>query len=151
MTDKRRQQLKAKVSAGEARNRARESSLAERAAQMRDDALDLARDHPLLVVAGGLAVGFAVSLLFRKSPTRKATKKAAKKTSGLATLAVQLALPLVQQALSGARDAGHDGFGRLEGFGAAAGERARTLGRQAAERAAGTGHRIAKAVRSRAH
>jgi hypothetical protein len=136
---------------GEARNRAREATLRERAVKMRDDALDLARDHPLLVVAGGLAIGFAVSLLVQRSPTRKAGKKVAKKTSGLAVLAVELALPLIRDALIGARDAGREGLGRLEGIGATAGERARDFGYRAAGRATGAGKRIARVVRARAH
>lgn len=152
MSETKRQQIRKKVAAGEARNKAREeATLAQRAAQMRDDALDLAREHPVLVVVGGLALGFAVSLMFKRSPTRQVSEKAAKKASGFAVLAAELAIPLIRSALSGAGEAGQKGLGRIEEFGEAAGEKARSAGQAAAERASSAGQRIARAVRSRAH
>lgn len=154
MSDRKRQQLKDRVSKGEARLRERERTLGERVAEMRDTAIDLAREHPLLVVAGGLALGFLVSTMFKRSPTRKVAEKGAGKARGLGLLAVELALPFVQRALVNATDAGKAGRERLEDLGEVAGERARSVGRSAASRAGetleaarGAGRRFAKAVR----
>jgi hypothetical protein len=153
VSDTRRQQLKDKVSKGEARLRERQG-WADRAAQARDTALELARDHPLLVVAGGLALGFLVSTMFKRSSTRKVAEAGAKKGSRLVWMAAELALPFVQQALVSATDASRAGRDQLEDFGEAAGDRASTLGRKAASRAGetleaarGAGRRFAKAVR----
>jgi hypothetical protein len=154
VTDAKRQRLKAKVEKGEARLRERERSWSERAAEARDTALDLAREHPLLVVAGGLALGFLVSTMFKRSPTRKVAEQGAKKGGRLVWMAAELALPFVQQALVSATDAGRAGKDRLEDFGDVAGDRARKLGRGAADRAGdtleaarGAGRRFAKAIR----
>lgn len=153
MTDAKRQQLKAKVEKGEARLRERQG-WADRAVQARDTALDLAREHPLLVVAGGLALGFLVSTMFKRSPTRKVAEQGTRKVGRFVWLAAELALPFVQQALAGAGEAGRAGRDKLEDFGEAAGDRARKLGRGAATRAGETletardaGRRFAKAVR----
>jgi hypothetical protein len=156
VTDTKRQQIKAKVAKGEARNR--ERSLSERAIEARDSAVVFAKENPLLLIVGGVAFGVAVSLLFRRSPTRKVAEQGARKASGLAWVAAQFALPLIQQAIAGASEAGRSGLGHLEEFGETAGGKARGLGSKAAGRASETlgvakdaGKRIAKAVRSRAH
>jgi hypothetical protein len=160
VTDSKRQQLKAKVAKGQARLRERQT-WAERAAQARDTALDLARDHPLLVVAGGLALGFLVSTLFKRSPTRKLAgevaeqaERGARKGGRLVWMAAEFALPFVQQALVSATETGRTGRDKLGDFGEAAGDRARKLGREATSRAEdtleaarGAGRRFAKAVR----
>lgn len=156
MTDKKRQQIKAKVAKGEARNR--ERTLGERAIEARDSAVDFAKENPLLVIVGSVALGVVVSMLFKRSPTRKAAETGARKASGLAWFAVQMALPMIQQAIAGASEAGRNGLGKLEDFGETAGGKAKGLGRGAADRAGETlgaaksaGKRIAKAVRARAH
>lgn len=160
MTDKKRQQIKAKVAKGQARAAARERSFPERAAEVRDSAIVFAKENPLLVIVGGVALGVAVSMLF--SRPRKAAKKSARKASGFAWLAAEMALPFIQQALAGASEAGRAGLDRFEDFSETAGGKARVLGRSAADRAGdtlgaakdaakGAGSRIAKAVRSRAH
>lgn len=164
MTDKKRQQIKDKVAKGEARVRERERSLQERAAQIRDDAVAFARENPVLVVVGALALGAAVSLLFRRprKASEKVAKQAGKRVSGLAVLLAEFALPLIQQAIAGASEAGRAGLERAEELGEEAVERAGTLGRAGAHRASETievaqgaarnaGRRIARAVRSRAH
>jgi hypothetical protein len=150
VSNAKRQQLKDRVSKGEARLRERERTLGERVTEMRDSAIDLAREHPLLVVAGGLALGFLVSTMFKRSPTRKVAEKGAGKARGLGLLAVELALPFIQQALVSATDAGKAGRERLEDLGEVAGDRARSAASRAGETleaARGAGRRFAKAVR----
>lgn len=168
MPDKKRQQIKNKVKQGQARVQARERKPPQRAAGKRDSAVDFAKENPLLVIVGGLALGAAVSMLFRRprEASEKAARQASKKASGLAMLAAEVALPFIQQAIAGAGDAGRAGLDRIEELGETAGERARTLGRTGADRAGetletaqgvargmarGAGRRIAKAVRSRAY
>lgn len=164
MTDKKRQQIRNKVKKGEARVRARERTLSQRAAEARDSAAGFARENPLLVIAGGLALGVAVSMLFHRprEAGEKAARRASKKASGLAMLAAEVALPFIQQAIAGASEAGRTGIDRIEELGEEAGDRARTLGRAGADRAGetleaaqgvarDTGRRIAKAIRDRAH
>lgn len=164
MTDQKRQQIKSKVKKGQARVQAREQTLQERAAEVRDSAISFAKENPLLVIAGGLALGVAVSMLFRRprEAGEKVAKQASKKASGLAILAAEIALPFIQQAIASATDAGRAGLDRVEELGESAGEKARTLGRAGHDRASetldaaegvarSTGRRIARAVRSRAH
>lgn len=164
MSEKKRQQIKSKVKKGEARNRAREDSLTKRAAEARDSAVSFVRENPLLTIAGAVAVGVAVSMLFRRprEVTGKAAKQASRKASSLATVAVQVALPFIQQAIAGASDAGRAGVERAEELGESASKRAHILGRAGQARADETleaaesavknaGRRIAKAVRARAN
>lgn len=164
MTDKKRQQIKNKVQKGEARVRARERTLPQRAAEARDSAVDFAKENPLLVIAGGLAIGVALSMLFRRPREvgEKAARQASKKASGLAMLVAEIALPFIQQAIAGAGEAGRAGIERAEELGETAGERARSLGRVGADHAGetleaaqgiarGARRRIAKTVRSHTH
>src|SRR5690606_11210461 len=92
VSDKKRQQIRDKVKKGEARVRARERTLSQRAAEARDSAAGFARENPLLVIAGGLALGVAVSMLFRRprEAGEKAARRASKKASGLAMLAAEV-------------------------------------------------------------
>jgi hypothetical protein len=164
VSDKKRQQIKDKVRKGQARAAERERTLPQRAADVRDSAAQFARENPLLVIAGGLALGVAVSMLFRRprEAGEKAARRASKRASGLAMLAAEVALPFIQQAIAGASEAGRAGIDRMEELGEEAGDRARTLGRAGADRAGetleaaqgiarDTGRRIARAVRDRAH
>jgi ElaB/YqjD/DUF883 family membrane-anchored ribosome-binding protein len=164
VTDKKRQQIKSKVKKGEARVRARERTLPQRAAEVRDSATSFAKENPLLVIGGGLALGVAVSMLFRRPREvgEKAAKRASKKASGLAMLAAEVALPFIQQAMASAGEAGRAGIDRVEELGETAAERARAARQASAERAGetvdaaqdmtrGAGRRIAKAIRLRAH
>jgi hypothetical protein len=164
VTDKKRQQIRSKVKKGQARVRAREQALPQRATGARDSAVEFAKENPMLVIAGGLALGVAVSMLFRRprEAGEKAARQASRKASGLAILAAEMALPFIQQAMAGVSDAGRAGMDRAEELGEATGARARTLGRAGADRASetleaaqdvarGAGRRIARAVRSRAY
>ena len=65
MSDK-REQLRDRIEAAEARQKARE--IGQRAAGAADRVTTFAREHPLLLIAGGLAVGAALSTLIPRSP-----------------------------------------------------------------------------------
>jgi hypothetical protein len=106
MSDKRKH-LREKIEAAEARHQAREE--AERAAGPADRVTSFAREHPLLLIAGGLAVGIALSTLIPRSPTRKLSKKTA---AFLATVA-ELGLAYGREAMEAAEEAGRQGKDKL--------------------------------------
>ena len=113
MSDAKRMQLREKVDAGLARQEARESS---QLAELRDRVANAAGEHPLLLIAGGLAVGIAISTLIPRSPTRRLSKYA---FSGIALLA-DLGAAYGKQALdsveSAAQQAGRTGKVKFNGL-----------------------------------
>lgn len=128
----------------------------ELAADARDKFTSFAREHPLAVVAGGLAAGVLISALFKRSPTRKLGGKAA----GLAALGAEVALGYVQQAMESAGQAGRAGADKLDDLGDTLGGKARGLQRGASHLASGAsdqariaarkaGKKIGKAIRDR--
>jgi hypothetical protein len=113
-----RNELKEQIAAGEARHRAREEATlldraGERAIEAKDGLQRFAKDHPVALIAGGLALGVIVSGLFRNSPTRRAGRAAAAKTSALSTVGSQLAASWFAQALSAAGEARRAGTDHL--------------------------------------
>jgi len=76
MSDMDRKSLRERIEAAEARQEARELALSERAADARDRLTATAREHPLMLIAGGLAIGVALSALIPRSPTRRLSKNA---------------------------------------------------------------------------
>ncbi len=100
MNDVQRQQLGDRIAAAEASflDRAGESAI-----EAKDRFTHFAREHPLTMIAGGLALGVLVSGLFPRSPTRRA----AGKTAGLAAIGTEAAMAFLHQATKGARHAAH--------------------------------------------
>jgi hypothetical protein len=165
MTDAKRQQLKSKVAAGQARNRDMGRTTivdraGEKAIEAKDKFVEFAKEHPVATVAGGLALGVLVSALFKRSPTRKFGGRAAKAATGVAALGAEFALAYAQQAMAAANEAGREGAHKLGELSENASASARTTGRAAAERAGewtesarlvtrDAGRRLGKALRSR--
>lgn len=96
------------------------------------------REHPVLVVAGGLAAGILAAGLFPRR-NRKRVKDSANHLAEMATAAV---LPLMRQMLERAQDAGEDIrrqgeklAGKAEGMGLAARDAARDTASRTAARA----------------
>ena len=162
MSDDKRPGLKDRIAAAKQRHAERETSFLEDAGEIATDAKDsftqFAREHPLAVVAGGLAAGILISALFKKSPTRKLGRKAA----GLAALGAEFAAAYAQQTMETAQEAGRAGAEKLEDIGDAVGDKARGLRRDAAHYAGGAsdqaritarkaGKRLSRAIRSRTH
>jgi hypothetical protein len=106
MNDDRREALRERIEAAEARQAARERA---EAAGPVDQMTAFAREHPLVLVAGGLAIGIALSALVPKSPTRKLSKNA---FGFFATLA-ELGISYGRQAMEAAEEAGHQGLARI--------------------------------------
>jgi uncharacterized membrane protein YebE (DUF533 family) len=165
MTDAKRQQLKTKVAAGQARNRDMGRTTivdraGEKAIEAKDKFVEFAKEHPVATVAGGLALGVLVSALFKRSPTRKLGGRAAKAAGGVAALGAEFALAYAQQAMAAANEAGRDGAHKLGEFGESVGTSARSTSRAAADRAGewtesarlvtrDAGRRLGKALRGR--
>jgi hypothetical protein len=161
MTDGKRQTLKQKVEAGQARNKAKTENTTtvfdragEAALEAKDRFTAFAKEHPIATVAGGLAVGILIAGLF-KGP-RRAAVKGGSKAAGLAAIGAELALAYAQQAMEAASEAGKASADRLDGIGDAA----RSAGKTAADRAgdardaalamtSAAGRRLGKAIRSR--
>jgi ElaB/YqjD/DUF883 family membrane-anchored ribosome-binding protein len=161
MPDAKRQTLKQKVAAGQARNKAKTentTTILDRAGEAAIEAKDrftaFAKEHPIATVAGGVAVGVLIAAMF-KGP-RRAAVKGGSKAAGLAALGAELALAYAQQAMEAANEAGKAGAKRLDGFG----ETARSASRDAAHRASDAGEaalsvtreagkRLSKAIRNR--
>ncbi len=96
-----RTQLRERVKAGFARQADREKS---QITELRDRVASVAGEHPLLLIAGGLAIGLVISTLIPKSPTRRMSKYA---FSGIAMLA-ELGLVYGKQAYDSVEDAAQE-------------------------------------------
>lgn len=165
MTDAKRQKLKDKIEAGQARNRdLGRTTIVDRAGEAAIEAKDrfvaFAKEHPITTVAGGVALGVLVSGLFKRSPTRKIGGAAARRASTLAALGAEFALAYAQQAIAAANDAGREGAHKLGELGETVGDTARSSGRAALDRAGDLGEtaravtrdagkRLSKALRDR--
>ena len=165
MTDAKREQLKTRIAAGEARNRdLGRTTIVDRAGEAAIEAKDkfvaFAKEHPIATVAGGVALGVLVSSLFKRSPTRKLGKAATKRAGTIAALGAEFAMAYAQQAMTMANEAGREGAHKLGELGETVGSTARSTGRAAAGRAGDlteaarivtrdAGKRLGKALRSR--
>ena len=106
-----RKTLKERIEESQARQYARDLALADRAADARDKLTSVARQHPLLLIAGGLAIGVAISALIPKSPTRRLSKNAI----GFLAMVTELGVSYGRQALEG--DPGRAGKDKLAELG----------------------------------
>jgi len=165
MTEAKRQQLKTKVAAGQARHRDMgRTTIVDRAGEAaieaKDRFVEFAKEHPIATVAGGVALGVLVSGLFKRSPTRKLGNAAAKRAGTIAALGAEFALAYAQQAMAIANEAGREGAHKLGELGETVGSTARSTGRAAAGRAGDlteaarivtrdAGKRLSKALRNR--
>ena len=161
MPDAKRTQIKKKVQAGQARNKAKTENTTtvfdragEAAIEAKDKFTAFAKEHPIATVAGGIALGVLIAGMFRGP--RQAAIKGGSKAAGLAALGAELALAYAQQAMEAASDAGKAATPRIERFG----DTALSAGRDAAHRAGDAGeaalsatrdagNRLGKAIRSR--
>lgn len=113
MSEQDRENLKQRIAAGEARQEARELALADRAAEARDRLTRAAREHPFLLIAGGLAIGVAISALVPRSPTRRLTRNAI----GFLAMLTELGVTYSREALEDADEARRAGKEKLAELG----------------------------------
>jgi len=115
MSDATRKPLRERIAAGRARQEARgHPPLAERAADARDSLTNIAREHPLLLIAGGLAVGVALSALVPRSPTRKLGKSAFAAVAALAEVGLSYGRQAIETAGESAEGAARSGKAKLD-------------------------------------
>ena len=120
MTDEKRAKLRRKVEKGTARQQARENSkLLERAADAKDRVARAAGEHPILLIAGGLAVGVALSTIIPKSPTRKLSKHAFGLIASLAEVGLAYGKHAFGTVGAAAEEVARTGKARLEDLRAA--------------------------------
>lgn len=96
-----------------------------------EDLASLLKEHPGLIVAGGLAAGLLAGALLPRRAAAKAGGNFSAKAMSLAAVAAELAVTLGQQAREQAGDVAREGRAKLADLGESAG----TLGRTAARRA----------------
>jgi hypothetical protein len=110
MSEEKRTTLRERIEAGQARQAARAKPAADGPI---DRLTSVAKEHPLLVVLGGLAIGVAISTLIPRSPTRKLSKNAL----GFLTTVAELGIAYGRQALENADEASQPTRERLGEFG----------------------------------
>ena len=100
----RRHELWNRIEAAQARNARK---LAERAAATRDSAIRLAKEHPLKLIGGALAIGAMAALLIPKGNRRFLGRKSSALASMVARLAADYATS-ARTAMKSARAAGQE-------------------------------------------
>jgi hypothetical protein len=161
MNDPKRAEIKARVAAAQAREEAKaERTTTQRVAEKVSDATDaftgFVKEHPIAAAAGGVVLGVLVASMF-KGPRRAAVRDGTKAVS-LAAIGSEIASAFASELLHDAKDLGREGARRAEDLTDAAGDRTRSIRRDAgynacrasdAARIASreTGKRIARAFR----
>lgn len=130
-----RDQLRAKIEAGEKRNDAR--TFTDQAKNAADSALEFARKHPAAIVGGAIVAGLAIGAMTR--PGRRAGRQAAQRGSALAAIASQAALALGSRLLDRVTEGAELAGDRFEDFSDSAATKARGLQRDASYKLEGMG------------
>ena len=161
MNDPKRAEIKARIAAAQARERAKAEQsttrkVADKASEATDAFTGFVKEHPLASAAGGLALGILIAGMF-KGPRRAAATGGAK-AAGIAAIGAEIASSFASELFDDAKGVGRAGARRAEDFSDAMGDRARSIRRDAsynagragdAARIAGreTGKKLARAFR----
>ena len=137
MNDPKRQEIKNRIAAAQARNedRSDESFLdtaGEKAIEAKDKFTEFAKEHPIATVAGGIGLGILIAGMFPSA--RRQARQTGAKAAGLAAIASEIAMAYAAQALDAVGDAGRAGANRLDDLGDSVGDTARSLKRTAGYR-----------------
>ena len=108
-TQEQRDELRAKIEAGEKRNE--ERSVADYAREASETATQFVKDHPIAAVAGVAVIGLAIGAMTR--PGRRAGRRA----GALATYATEMGLAYASGLLDQAGDLARAGGDKLEDLG----------------------------------
>ena len=142
--DEKREELKERIAAGEARHAAR--AVADGAKEAASNAAEFVKKHPLVAVGGAVVVGVGIGLMTR--PGRRIASKAAGRSSVFARIArdaiVAYGIKLIDEATTAART----GQDKLEDLSDAARDTARTAKREATYLATKAGDNAAAAKRT---
>jgi len=129
MNDPKRQEIKDRIAASQARQTSRAGTSAGYSSTKESDFVAFARDHPVLTVAGGLAVGILIAGLFPSA--RKAARKSGKRAGVLGAAGTQAAVSFLQHLADTGEDAGRAGTRKLSDLGDTLSDTARSAGREA--------------------
>nr|WP_137678494.1 hypothetical protein [Parerythrobacter lutipelagi] len=139
MTDEaKRDELRAKIEAGERRNA--ERSIEDMARDASKKATDFVKEHPIATVAGVAAVGLAIGAMTR--PGRRAGRLAGERASAFATYATELGLAYASGMFDAAGQAAKAGGEKLEDFSEDVAHSARSARRNATHVAGDTADNI---------
>lgn len=148
--DTKRSRIKTKVAAAQARQKRNTAAPARKRApkdEPREDYLSMARQHPWLIVGGGIAIGAVIAALMPRGVGRRLGKQA----MAAAAIGTEAAVAFSKQARDVAAEAGRDGLERLEDLGETVGdgtaelrERATRVGGAAVRQARDTGFNLAR-------
>ena len=135
--DTKREEIKARIAAAQAREEERNSqSLVARAGETASDATDavtgFVKKHPIASAAGGVVLGILIAGMF-KGP-RQAAARGGAKAVGLAAVGAEIASGFANQLMDDASSLGRQGARRAGDFADSAGDRARSFGRTANHR-----------------
>ncbi len=119
--EQKRQQLRAKIEAGEKRNQ--ERSFTDQAKDAADSAFEFAKKHPLAVIGGAVVAGLAIGAMTR--PGRRVGRRGGMLAGAAADAVMAYGMRMIDRASEGAEYAGD----RLEDFGDSAATTARSLRR----------------------
>ena len=117
--NEKRDRLRERIDAAEARNAAR--TVADQAREAAATATDFVKRHPLATVAGVAVAGLAIGAMTR--PGRRAGKKASKRAGAFASYAAEIGLAYATGLLDKAGDAARTGQDKLSELGGAAANR----------------------------
>ena len=136
MNDMKREDIKNRVEAAQAREEAKTPTLTERATETASDAADgfttFVKEHPFAAAAGGVALGVLVAGLFRGP--RQAAARGGAKAVGLAAVGAEIASGFASHLLDDASDMGREGARRANDLTDRTGDKARSFGRSASHK-----------------
>lgn len=121
--DEKREELREKIEAAEARNEAR--SLGDQAREASEKAAEFVKEHPFATIAGVALVGLAIGAMTR--PGRRLGRRG----TALAAMAAEFGMSYAREALELAEDTARTGKDKLEDLGDSIGASARNLRRDA--------------------
>lgn len=130
-----REELREKIEAGEARNA--ERSFGDYAADVRDGATNFVKDHPVATIVGGLALGVLIAGFTR--PGRRLGRRAGERAGDMLSALTEIGLVYGSGLLDKAGGAARVTGDRLEDLGDSIGDTTRNLRRNASYRAASAG------------
>lgn len=142
--DRKREELRGKIAAGEARLANR--SLGEYARDARDRSAGFVRQHPIATIGAALAFGALLAAII-PGPGRRLSQRVGgnvgSRASSLATIVAELGIAYGTSLMNAAADAARTSQDRLGNLGDAIGDSARTVRREATLRAAKAGDGVA--------
>jgi len=140
MNDPKRQQIKDRIAASQARQETQGRPLSDRfgesAVEAKDDVTAFVKDHPYLTVGAGIAVGVLIAGLFPS--TRRAARKGGTQAAAVGAVGAEVVMSAVQELIGAASDMGRAGAERIDDLGDAIGDTARSARRGAGYTAAAT-------------